>query len=247
MTTAQNAKFLGLNRATRVNIKDFTLEELKRFILSGVIAPGGRLPSERELAEHLGVGRNSVREALKILEAVGLVEAHIGEGTFLTAQVGANFGRTIGYSLAVWGGAIVEILDARQAIEIEAARLAAERATAEDRQLLGTEVERMATASGFAAYLAADMHFHRLVGRATHNEIVSHIVSNLIDLLEEVLREARTEPLVTNAEGHGTHRAIYEAIVQQDAPRAAETMRQHLKFTIELWQAVISLGAQPAE
>ncbi|HMN31501.1 MAG TPA: FadR/GntR family transcriptional regulator [Caldilineaceae bacterium] len=245
MATAQNTKLLGLDRVQKINIKDFALEQLKRYILSGVTAPGERLPSERELAEQLGVGRNSVREALKILEAVGLVEAHIGEGTFITAQVGATFGRTVGYSLALWGGAIVEILDARQAIEIEAARLAAERSTGEDLLALQVEVERMAVANSFAAYLAADMNFHRLIGKGTHNEIVAHIVSNLIDLLEEVLREAHTEPLRMDAEGSGTHQAIYAAIMRRDAPAAAEMMRQHLHFTIELWQAVISVGANP--
>jgi GntR family transcriptional repressor for pyruvate dehydrogenase complex len=245
VTTAPNAKLLGLSRIDRINIKDFALEQLKRYILSGITSPGERLPSERELAEYLGVGRNSVREALKILEAVGLVEARIGEGTFITAQVGASFGRTVGFSLALWGGAIMELLDARQAIEIEAARMAAERATEDDLQQLRYEVAHMEEAEAFQAYFISDMNFHRLVGKTTHNEVVSHIVTNLIDLLEEVLREAHTDQIMTNAEGQGTHRAVYEAIAHRDAAGAADRMRQHLKFAIELWQAVISLGATP--
>ena len=65
----------GLERITRTSVRDQTLEQLKNFIVSGELGPGERLPSERALSEALGVGRYSVREALKILEAVGLVES----------------------------------------------------------------------------------------------------------------------------------------------------------------------------
>jgi GntR family transcriptional repressor for pyruvate dehydrogenase complex len=235
-----------LNRITRASIKDLALEELKRYIASGVVSPGDRLPSERDLAEQLGIGRSSVREALRILEAVGLIESRIGEGTFLTAQMGATFGRTVGFGLSLWGGVIMEILDARQFIEIESARMAAERATPADVQQLEAEVFRMEAAEEYRTYLAADMNFHRLIGAATHNQIVSNIVRNLIDLLEEVLSEAHTDQLVTKMEGRATHRAIYEAIVGRDMAEAARLMREHLLFATELWQAVVSLGATPA-
>ncbi|MBC8076492.1 MAG: FadR family transcriptional regulator, partial [Chloroflexales bacterium] len=107
---------VGLSRIDRASIKDLALQQLKRYILSGSMKPGDRLPAERSLAEQLGVGRSSVREALKVLEAIGLVESRIGEGTFITNQGGASIGRTIGASLAVWGSTIVEILEARRII-----------------------------------------------------------------------------------------------------------------------------------
>lgn len=102
-----------LSRIDRASIKNLALDQLKHFIVTTGITPGERLPSERELAEQLGVGRNSVREALKILEAVGLVESRIGEGTFVVDQVGASIGRHIGFSLAVWGSTTLELMDAR--------------------------------------------------------------------------------------------------------------------------------------
>src|SRR6516225_4008357 len=89
-----------LTRIERSSIKELALDQLKRYIGSGRLKPGERLPSERDLAETLGVGRSSIREALKIFEAVGLVESRIGEGTFVTAQAGVSFGRTIGLTLA---------------------------------------------------------------------------------------------------------------------------------------------------
>jgi GntR family transcriptional regulator, transcriptional repressor for pyruvate dehydrogenase complex len=233
-----------LTRIHRPNIKDLALEQLKRYIASGHIKPGGRLPSERELAERLGVGRSSIREALKVLQAVGLVEARIGEGTFITTQMGASLGKTMGLNLAAWGGAIIEIMDARRMFEVEAARAAAIRATPADLQALEIEVQRMeATAEKQPReYLAADMNFHRLVGQATQNALAAQIIINLIDMLEEVLLEIEDIPLYMIAERNATHREMLDALTQRNPEAAASAMHRHQQFAGELWQAVISLG-----
>jgi GntR family transcriptional regulator, transcriptional repressor for pyruvate dehydrogenase complex len=238
----------GLTRIERTSIKDLALEQLRRYIQSGAVKPGERLPAERALSERLGVGRSSVREALKVLEAIGLIESRIGEGTFLIAQSGATIGRTIGLSLATWGGAIVEIIGARQMIEIESVRAAAEHATAEEIKALQVELGRMEVSSdNFPAYLAADMQFHRLIGRATHNAIVAHITDTLISMLEEAMREGHTDQLPMFAEGSGTHREVFSAIARRDGTAAADAMRRHLEFTSELWQTVVTLGAAPVD
>ncbi|MEZ4865096.1 MAG: FadR/GntR family transcriptional regulator [Caldilineaceae bacterium] len=240
----QNRPSYKLTPINRTSIKELALEQLKRYIVASDLAPGQRLPSERDLAEQLGVGRNSVREALKVLEAVGVVESRIGEGTFITAHTGASFGRTLGFGLAAWGGSIMEILEARQIIEVEAVRTAAEKANAEDLRQLEGELLQMEAVQEFSpAYLKADMNFHRLIGQATHNAIVAQIVTDLIDLLEVTLAEAHTDRLPITAEGTGSHRAVFAALQQRDAATASRMMRRHLQFSIELWQTLISLGA----
>ncbi len=235
----------GLTTIEKASVKDQTLEQLKNYILSGVVRLGERLPSERALADALGVGRYSVREALKVLEAVGLVESRVGEGTFLTTNTGASFGRILGLSLATWGGTIIEILDARQMIEVEAARAAAQRAT--PRQIMQIEKELMAMQANMHRvhdYLTADMNFHRRIGEASQNAIISQFVSNLIDLLEEVLQETHSDSLPAQAEGGGTHQAIFNAIKRGDGDEAGELMRGHIQFSSEVWQTVISLAAE---
>ena len=235
----------GLKTIEKASVKDQTLEQLKNYILSGVVRLGERLPSERALADALGVGRYSVREALKVLEAVGLVESRVGEGTFLTTNTGASFGRILGLSFATWGGTIIELLDARKMIEVEAARAAAERATPQEVKLIETELKTMrANMDRAQAYLRADFNFHRRIGEASQNAIISQFVSNLIDLLEEVLRESHSDSLPAQAEGGGTHQAIFDAIARGDADAAGDLMRDHIQFSSEVWQTVISLTAE---
>ncbi len=234
----------GLKTIEKVSVKDQTLEQLKNYILSGVVPLGERLPSERALTEALGVGRYSVREALKVLEAVGLVESRVGEGTFLTTNTGASFGRILGLSLATWGGTIMEILDARVMIEVESARAAAQRANPEQLSRIEHELRRMQANMHCApTYLEADMNFHRRIGEASQNAIISQFVCNLIDLLEEVLRETHSDSLPAQAEGGSTHQAIYTAIARRDYQAASDLMRQHIQFSSEVWQTVISLTA----
>lgn len=234
----------GLTRIERSSIKDLALEQLRRYIQSGVVKPGERLPAERALAERLGVGRSSVREALKVLETIGLIESRVGGGTFLMRQNGTAIGRTIGLSLATWGGAIVEIMGARLMIESEAARAAAEHASESEIAALEAALLRMEAATQeFPIYLAADMQFHRLVGQATGNAIVAQITETLITMLEEALREGHGDQLPTSAEGMGTHRDVYQAIVRRQPDAAADAMRRHLQFSAEVWRTLVMLSS----
>ncbi len=235
----------GLQAIKRASVKDQTLEQLKNYITSGVVRLGDRLPSERALADALGVGRYSVREALKVLEAVGLVESRVGEGTFLTTNTGASFGRILGLSLSAWGGTLIELLDARMMIEVEAARAAAQRTTPAQLRAIKAELAAMqASMDRTRDYLKADMNFHRRIGDASQNAIIAQFVGNLIDLLEEVLQETHSDSLPAQAEGGGTHEAIYRAIARGDADAAGDLMRDHIQFSSEVWQTVISLTAE---
>ncbi len=239
----ESASLSGLTTIKKYSVKDQTLAQLKNYILSGQVSLGERLPSERALAETLGVGRYSVREALKVLEAVGLVESRVGEGTFLTTNTGNSFGQILGLSLASWGGTIMEILDARKMIEVEATRAATKRANKEEIAKIKYELDIMATSTDeFPVYFEADMNFHRHIADASHNPIISQFVNNLLDLLSEVLKETQSDTLPTQAENTGTHQAIYDAIVDRNSDLAGELMREHIQFTGEVWQTIISLS-----
>jgi GntR family transcriptional repressor for pyruvate dehydrogenase complex len=232
----------AFTRIERVSVKELALTQIKRYINSGMVEPGQRLPSERDLAQRLGVARNSVREALKVLEAVGLVESRVGGGTYVASGSRAAADPTLGLGLSSLGGTVIEILEARQVIEGEAARLAAERVTETELHGLEAALSGMEEAANFHDYFAADMEFHRLIGQATHNAIVSGIVSSLIGALGEALHATHGDQLPTAAESNATHRQVFEAMARRDGAGTAESMRRHLRFSTELWRALVVLG-----
>ena len=227
----------------RVHVRDMALEQLKRYISANDILPGQKLPSERELAEQLGVARNSLREALRALETVGLIESRVGDGTFLVSQTGARIGRTIGLRLAIWGGTILEIHNARKMIEIETARVAAENATDDDIRQLAEQLCLMDVADQFRDYISADMNFHRLIAQASKNQIIAEIVTNLTQMLEEILKETPMDELSTRADESRGHHRVLAAISAHNANEAAQVMREHLNFSMEMWMAIVSLGS----
>ncbi|MCE2490977.1 MAG: FadR family transcriptional regulator [Anaerolineae bacterium] len=125
-------------------------------------------------------------------------------------------------------------------------RAEAERAREEDLGLMRQELERMQRGvqqHDIRQYLAGDMEFHRRVAQASQNAIIWQFVSNLTDLLEEVLQEAKFDEMPAQAEGGASHQDIYLAIADGDSQTAARAMRQHIKFTTEVWQTMVSLTA----
>jgi GntR family transcriptional repressor for pyruvate dehydrogenase complex len=234
---------MQLKKIDRIHVRELALRQLEQYITSGSFEPGGKIPSERDLAEQLGVGRSSIREALKVLEAIGLLETRQGEGTFVSRRPGTSFGRLLGRSMATWGGTMLEIMDTRQMFEVAAAHVAAIRATPDDLQALEQELKQMEVTSQQSPrdYLAADMRFHRLIGHATHNVLAERIIANLIDTLEETLTDTTEVPLHALEERNATHRDLLVAIVEHQPQMAAEAMRRHLQFASALWEAIIDL------
>jgi len=136
----------------------------------------------------------------------------------------------------------MEIMQARAMIESEAARVAAEQASEDDLHALAALLTQMERATNFHDYLTADMNFHRRVGQATRNSVVAYIIDNLVNLLEEAMRQSHGVELPGMAEGNATHREIFQAIQARTPEAAYDAMRRHLRFSVELWQAVIALG-----
>ncbi|NDJ52225.1 MAG: FadR family transcriptional regulator [Chloroflexi bacterium] len=225
------------------SVKELALYQIKQFILHGDLGEDNRLPPERELAERLGVGRNSLREALKVLEALGLIESRVGEGTFVINETGATIGQTIGFKLAVRGGTLVEINDARLMIEPSAARAAAQRASREELREIAHELHKMDIAIEFNDFLVADMNFHRLIAKASQNAMVYQVVKNLVDMLEATLAEVHLDTIGSISEGEGTHHLVYASIVARDPDAAFAAMAQHMEYTTEFWTAIARLVA----
>lgn len=211
------------------------LNALEDLILSGEVQPGDRLPTERELAERFGVGRNSVREAIRQLSMLGLVEAYQGGGTFVAEATGASLIRPF-LNVVQHGGATADkIMEFRVVFEPAVAALAAMRANPDDvieleSALVGFE-QAIAVGDDHAAEL--DTRFHHLVAAATGNPVFAAVESALMELLHAFRQQALVRAAYKPGDGavHG-HRVVYECIAVGDASGAADAMREHLQASL---------------
>lgn len=203
------------------------VDRLQQDIEGGVYAVGDRLPSERELAERLGVSRPVVREALMVLQNRGLVRTRHGAGVFVQAR---NQG-TGAFAVHADAGPF-EVIETRRLLEGEIAALAAQSIT--DGQLAELEaiLPRIGdTSLDNAAREQADRAFHIAVARATGNEVLVDLVGNLWDmryrsaLCEYYFRRAREAGIQPPMD---EHRLVLEALRARDPDRARQVMRDHL-------------------
>jgi DNA-binding FadR family transcriptional regulator len=210
------------------------VQRLRADIAAGRLAAGERLPSERELARALGVGRASVREALGVLGNLGLVETRPGSGSFVAADAGA---RLAGATAELPHDASPsDMLEARALLEPRVARLAAARAApdADTEALLAAmdDVADVADPAARASWSESDRLFHRRLAALTGNPVLLSLADHVAALMDEPLwRRLRDESVATpgrTAIHAAEHRMIYEAVVAGDGDAAEFYAAQHI-------------------
>ena len=145
---------------------EMVAEQVVRKITAGELPPGSRLPSQRDLAQMLGVGRSSVREAINALVVMGYLEPQQGRGTFIKSPLPTDDSGMEKLKSAFSAGSIFDLMEARELLECKSASLAAERADTEQADKLRTTVKAVATsANAYASFLEADIRFHEAVAR----------------------------------------------------------------------------------
>ncbi|WP_274649328.1 FadR/GntR family transcriptional regulator [Paenibacillus humicola] len=208
-------------------------DRLKQHILEGGWKRGDKLPSTKELSEQFQVGRSTMREALSALKAMGLIEIRQGEGCFVRSADPSELEMPSFAPLLLGKDAIFELMEARMALEAANASIAATRRTEEDlaafRALLHSMQERL----GDEAYgEAADIEFHRLMSKATHNSIMVRLLETISSQMEAAIRDARRIQLYGSKKVSvrlwEEHEAIFQAVEAENPARAESEMRSHL-------------------
>lgn len=208
------------------------IEGVGQEIVGGRYAPGDSLPKESELAEQYGVSRTSVREAMKVLAAKGLVEIRRKVGTRARDRdLWSVFDSDIlRWHLAESGGEAVmlDLIELRQILEPTAARLAAARADMADLRRIERASQTMQTqATDHDAYAASDVQFHMAVYAASHNELLQRfgrLVADFMQLSFGVQQRARAQDGVDFSTDAASHAAVYAHINRGDAAGAADAM-----------------------
>lgn len=212
----------------KIRVSEEIIEQVRDLIVSGRLRPGDRLPAERELARTLRVGRSAVREAIRAMESLGIVEARAGEGTFVATLPGSHGRDPITASLFQAWSAQRKLFEVRRVLEPGLAALAARRATADQIEKLRTVLDRQeAKIRGGETGMKEDTAFHFLIAEATGNEVLLRIVDNLMDLLRKT-RETSLQQGDRPARSLKQHRAILSAIEARDPAAAERRMREHI-------------------
>jgi GntR family transcriptional repressor for pyruvate dehydrogenase complex len=156
---------------------------IEHFFAAGRLSPGDRLPSERALADALGVGRGVVREALKSLSLLGLVDVRVGDGTYLTRPDNELLPRVIEWGLLLGERRIRDLVEARSLLERDVARLAAQRRSEEDLAELRVLLDRMREATVAVDFVDADLAFHLRLAQASGNTVLADMLSSVQSLI----------------------------------------------------------------
>jgi GntR family transcriptional repressor for pyruvate dehydrogenase complex len=197
-------------------------------LIRGTWSEGEKIPAERELCLKLGVGRASLREALKALEIMGMIETRLGDGTYVCKR-SEFFSRPLLWAIASSSEADArELIEARTLIEVELAGLAAEHANPENLSELTAQLDRMIKAKKHAEeFVQADVNFHLAIGRAAANSILMNALHLIRNLLQQwILSAAHVSGVPEKA--CAQHKRILLAIRNKDGASARKEMRKHL-------------------
>lgn len=227
-TARQRDERAALHRpVSRRNTYELIAENVLELIGDGHLRPGDVLPTERELTQSYGVGRSSVREALRILESKGVIEPN-GRGGFVVAAYGKPLDRSLELLLALRGGDLRELFEVRRILEVELAALAAVRREDAHLKRMEKATERMVEwMNDGVRYIRADVRFHLTIAEATGNRVAQHTMLAIRELLRRALTTIYQIPKSAE-QSVEDHRAILAAIEARDAEAARETMREHL-------------------
>ncbi|QLF69493.1 FadR family transcriptional regulator [Peteryoungia desertarenae] len=240
MSTGEDKLFSEINHSRTA---DEVVQRIELLILEGVLRDGDRLPGERDLSQSLDVSRPILREALKELEARGLLVSHHGGGTYVADIIGQVFSRPITDLISRHARATRDYLEYRRELEGLTAELAAQRATETDKALLSRIITdmRAAHASGKPEEeLSADVEFHNAIGEAAHNIILLHTMRACYRLLSEgIFFNRRAVFAFPHARERllEQHIAIHDAVVAGNAPAAKAAAQAHIDFVIQAVEA----------
>lgn len=235
MITRQDGLKSGIFAPVRAErIAEKVVNQLKHLIAGGVLKVGDRLPSERELSEQMVVSRTSVREALQMLEAQGILETVHGGGSIVRNIAEQEIRRPIERFIEDDKSRVLELAELRAFMEAWAARTAAKNRTDEELKTIQGYLEEMEKdfEKGQIRY-EVDFKYHTEIAAATHNTIYLHLMDNIYQLILYSIKVHREEVFVSREDQQtilNHHSKIFNAIRDGNPDTAEAAMKEHLAF-----------------
>jgi GntR family transcriptional regulator, transcriptional repressor for pyruvate dehydrogenase complex len=230
----------------RANLTEEIVTRIISLITDLAMQPGDKLPTERELVARFGVGRSSIREAVKILNALGIVRIVAGAGMFVGTGNLSLLAKPLSLGFLRDGRSASELIEARRLLEVELAGLAAERANPEEVASIKDHLAEMRLhRADVERYTESDMRFHLAVARGAHNEVLL----DLLETLQHIIRKWMFKS-IEEVEGMPSsideHVPIHDTIAAHDSGGARAAMNDHLeKAGRRLQQTSAGTGSGP--
>ncbi|ERI89658.1 FCD domain protein [Clostridiales bacterium oral taxon 876 str. F0540] len=212
------------------------IEEIKEMIVSGKLKKGDKLPPERELVEQLQASRASIREALKALQIIGLIESRQGGGNYIRESFEGSLFEPLSIMFSLQNSGPEEILELRKIIEVETAALAAKNINDEELIEIKCIIDQIKESYDEELNAKLDKELHYKIANASGNFLVVVILTAVSSLVDSFIKDARKR-ILTQAENREIliehHENLYNALFEHNKGRAAEVMRKHLDFVNE--------------
>jgi GntR family transcriptional repressor for pyruvate dehydrogenase complex len=219
---------LGVRQVRKTKVYHEIVAQIRELIAAGRIKPGDRLPPERELAELFKASRNSVRDAIRVLEQMGLIESRQGDGTYVRSVSADELAEPLALMLLQSRTQMRELWEVRRVLEPALAEFAASRITDDELDELETilEAQRRKVEGGFTA-LEEDIGFHYRIAEAARNTVMLRALDTLVDLLRQS-RERSLQQHDRPAYSLAGHKRILAALRRRDPEASRAAMVRHL-------------------
>lgn len=219
---------------------DYVVNSIKELLLTGKVLPGDRLPTELDLAKLLSVSRGSVREAMKILSAFGIIEIKRGDGTYVSNMDGKVLFDPLLFSLILSQPNFEELKEFRLLLEKDVIGLVIKNANDEDIRLLRDAYQEMNAlkdqeSKSYEKLLDSDLKFHNVLGSICKNKLLEKIYQFIMEYFKPSIAQSLRKHTNFSLESTETHRRVLEAIEKRDIVAA----EQAIKNSLEVWEQLI--------
>ena len=215
---------------------EYAMQQIQRMILSGQLEKGDKLPSERELAEKMQISRTSVREGLRVLETMGVIESKHGEGNYICSNTASSIMDSFSMMFVLNNGKAMDILELRKYTELITVELAAQRGTQDDFDELEALITKLRESDIESEQILIDKQLHYKIASMSGNYLIQNMYITSANLFEKFIEETRKNILSISENSYillKQHENIVNAIIEQNPVKAVDTMRRHLTFIEE--------------
>jgi GntR family transcriptional repressor for pyruvate dehydrogenase complex len=212
----------------RESTLEVIVQQIKDQIKKGILKPGEKLPSERKLADQLGVSRASIREAIQALAFSGYLEVIQGKGTYIL-EIAIKYDEIVNFFSEFSNYSLDDLMEARIMLEGEFARLAALNASQEEIDIIEKIFNEIAKSKDLNSFVVKDLEFHLTIAKATHNPFMNGLMKIIGEMLYKETQRIIGRSRYTKENTIETTRDLVQAIKQRDAEKAKELMSEHIK------------------